>query len=205
MKQLLAVTLSLCVLAVLQLSPRSAHGQTPGQPAFEYDIDRPGSDYLNFELSTADPAICSAQCAADAPCRAWTYVKPGVQGTLARCWLKNAVPPQVPGATFAVSGLKGGAAPAGPPGNFAGRWNLIGHGEVTLTQDGDRVSGTYTNEGGGTLSGTVVGSVLRGQSLHHDGRPPCEALIQLAPDGMSFKWRAECVGWAGTFDGTRSN
>jgi hypothetical protein len=111
----------------------------------------------------------------------------------------------VPGATFAISGLKGGAGPAAPPGNFAGRWNLIGNGEVTLTQDGNRVSGTYTREGGGTLSGTVEGSMLRGQSFHHDGRAPCEALIQLAPDGMSFKWRAECVGWGGTFDGTRSN
>lgn len=208
MKKLLAVTISVCVLAVPQLRPREAYSQLPGpqtaQAGFEYDIDRPGSDYRNFELTSPDPALCSAQCAQEGQCQAWTYVKPGVQGTLARCWLKDRVPSPVPGATFAISGVKGGATQPGPPGNFAGRWDVILYGVVIFTQDGDRVSGTYTHSGGGTLTGTVQGSMLRGQTLHNDGRR-CEFLTELAPDGRSFKGRTECVGWSGSFDGTRSN
>ena len=74
--------------------------------AQEINIDRRGSDYRNFELSTPDPALCSAQCANETQCLAWTYVKPGFQGTLARCWLKNSVPIGTP-ADFAVSGVRG--------------------------------------------------------------------------------------------------
>src|SRR5207237_8212495 len=48
-------------------------------------------------------------------CRAWTYVKPGVQGNLARCWLKNQVPNPVRNATFAISGVTRPAAPIVPP------------------------------------------------------------------------------------------
>jgi hypothetical protein len=75
-------------------------------PAFEYDIDRPGGDYRNFELTVANPELCSAACAQEGPCRAWTFVKPGVQGALARCWLKSQVPSPVRNATFAISGVK---------------------------------------------------------------------------------------------------
>lgn len=55
--------------------------------------DRPGSDYRNFTLAEARPALCAAQCEADYACRAYTFVRPGVQGPQARCWLKNSVPP----------------------------------------------------------------------------------------------------------------
>jgi hypothetical protein len=58
----------------------------------EYATDRPGSNYKSFELAEADAAPCQASCAAEAGCRAWTYVKPGVQGPKARCWLKQGVP-----------------------------------------------------------------------------------------------------------------
>ena len=79
---------------------------------YDYDIDRPGGDYRNFELQAADPRLCANQCAAESACRAWTYVKPGVQGRLPRCWLKNTVPPPVRGSTFAVSGVKPTASAA---------------------------------------------------------------------------------------------
>jgi hypothetical protein len=78
---------------------------------FEVNVDRRGSDYRNFPLDIADPAQCWAQCELESQCVAWTYVNPGVQGTQARCWLKNSVPPQVPNATFATSGVKGSSIP----------------------------------------------------------------------------------------------
>jgi hypothetical protein len=56
-------------------------------------IDRPGQDYRSFDLDSATPALCEKACAQEARCRAWTYVKPGVQGSKARCWLKKGVPP----------------------------------------------------------------------------------------------------------------
>ncbi len=87
---------------------------------FEYNTDRPGSDYTNFDLQTPNPAMCATRCSGDAQCQAWTYVRPGVQGTLARCWLKNAVPP-VTAAEFAVSGVR------------------------SYEYDTDRAGGDYTN------------------------------------------------------------
>jgi hypothetical protein len=71
----------------------------------EHDVDRPGSDYRNFDLPAQNPGLCLDSCSADTNCKAWTYVKPGVQGAKARCWLKNAVPAPVP-ASCCVSGLK---------------------------------------------------------------------------------------------------
>jgi len=61
------------------------------QDNFEYDTNRSGSDYRSFETQ-ADPAICRNECAKDPTCRAFTYVKPGVQGPNAKCWLKNSIP-----------------------------------------------------------------------------------------------------------------
>jgi hypothetical protein len=57
------------------------------------NIDRPGGDFANFDLNGAFPSDCRDACAKDGKCQAWTYVKPGVQGPKARCWLKSSVPP----------------------------------------------------------------------------------------------------------------
>jgi len=57
-------------------------------------IDLRGSDYANFWNESAEPAQCQNACRADSKCAAWTYVKPGVQGEKARCWLKSDVPPR---------------------------------------------------------------------------------------------------------------
>ena len=64
------------------------------QSSIEYNTVRPGMDYRNFDLPTADHMICRDICMNDPNCRAWTYVRPGIQGPNARCWLKNNVPPQ---------------------------------------------------------------------------------------------------------------
>ena len=55
--------------------------------------DMPGSDYVNF--SAATPFICRDTCGGDTRCTAWTWVKPGVQGPNAQCWLKNNTPAMV--------------------------------------------------------------------------------------------------------------
>jgi hypothetical protein len=84
----------------------------PRNPAFEYDAYRSGGDYRSFELPTADPNLCAAQCAREVQCKAWTYLNPGVQANLARCWLKDAVSAPVTNVPFAISGVARGGAPA---------------------------------------------------------------------------------------------
>jgi hypothetical protein len=60
--------------------------------ALEPNTDRPGQDYYAFDLRAANPETCRAACERDTRCRAFTYVKPGVQGRYARCYLKKAAP-----------------------------------------------------------------------------------------------------------------
>jgi hypothetical protein len=66
------------------------------QSSVEAGTNRKGSDYSNFNLSSADPNACESACTGDQACKAWTYVRPGVQGPTARCWLKNQVPNPAP-------------------------------------------------------------------------------------------------------------
>ena len=70
---------------------------TSGVPmrTFEPAIDRPGGDFRNFDLVVPNPKLCKATCDGDGSCQAWTFVRPGVQGPRARCWLKFFVPPAV--------------------------------------------------------------------------------------------------------------
>ncbi len=71
----------------------------------EYNVDRPGMDYSNFDLPSANPALCKKECINDAKCKAFTYVKPGVQNENARCWLKYAIPEAIP-SDCCISGIK---------------------------------------------------------------------------------------------------
>jgi hypothetical protein len=52
-----------------------------------------GSDYRNFVMGSDNWSLCESACKADTQCLAWTAVHPGIQGTNARCWLKNKIPP----------------------------------------------------------------------------------------------------------------
>ena len=72
--------------------------------SLEHDIDRPGKDIRSFTLSSPDPNMCREECLKDPKCRAFTYVKPGVQSPQAKCWLKNGVPSQVKN-TNCISGV----------------------------------------------------------------------------------------------------
>jgi len=75
--------------------------------SMEQNTDRPGMNYKDYDLSSADPQICANDCANDPNCKAFTYVKPGVRGpnSVPECWLKNGVPNPVPG-ECCVSGVK---------------------------------------------------------------------------------------------------
>lgn len=82
------ISLLAAFLAIATPLPASADPSL----TFENNVDRPGLDYSNFNLATATPDLCVAACAKDAKCQAYTYVKPGVQGPQARCWLKQGKP-----------------------------------------------------------------------------------------------------------------
>jgi hypothetical protein len=81
-------------------------------PLADANTDRPGQDLRGFNLNTTNPNDCEAACAGDRKCKAWTYVKPGVQGAKARCWLKRDVPPPRQN-NCCVSGLKAGICDTG--------------------------------------------------------------------------------------------
>ena len=100
-------------LAALVLAAGVAKPQ--GNVSLENNTNRPGSDYRNYETG-ADPNQCRNDCANDPTCRAFTWVRPGVQGANAHCWLKSAVP-NASANNCCVSGVSagggGGASSAG--------------------------------------------------------------------------------------------
>lgn len=73
--------------------------------AMEQNTDRPGMDYGNFWLPNPDPRLCEKACGEDKRCAAFTFVKPGIQGPKARCWLKSSVPAARPN-DCCISGVK---------------------------------------------------------------------------------------------------
>jgi hypothetical protein len=74
---------------------------------FESNLDRAGGDYRSFDLepSIAGYGPCESICLSEAQCKAWTFVRPGIQGPKARCWLKNVIPPGTAN-NCCVSGVK---------------------------------------------------------------------------------------------------
>src|SRR5438105_14340278 len=93
MRQLL---LALSAIAVLASSTAA-----PAQVGY----DRPGGDYQNFPVRSADPAVCAARCDREARCRAWSFSYPAADRP-PTCWLKSLVPPRVPD-NMSASGVRG--------------------------------------------------------------------------------------------------
>ena len=69
----------------------------------EDHTDRPGLDYKNFDVDSWK--TCEVACSGEQMCAAWAYVRPGVQGPQARCWLKGRVPLPVDNPNT-ISGVK---------------------------------------------------------------------------------------------------
>jgi hypothetical protein len=60
-------------------------------PAWAVDgTNLPGSDYANFPAHSAQ--VCKNTCAGESRCKAYTWVKPGIQGPGGMCWLKHSEP-----------------------------------------------------------------------------------------------------------------
>ncbi len=79
---------------------------TAQMSSMDWETNRAGLDYQNFNLSNSDPKGCQEACKNDPQCKAWTYVKPRtIQGNKPRCWLKHARP-QPQRDTCCVSGTK---------------------------------------------------------------------------------------------------
>ncbi len=57
--------------------------------------DRPGSDFFSFPITKTIPQLCKQACINNVRCRAWTYVRPGVQGPDPVCYLKDPSPTPV--------------------------------------------------------------------------------------------------------------
>jgi hypothetical protein len=82
---------STLVVAVCGMSgPASAQGET-----FSPNTDRPGNDFRNITIN-GNAEACLRLCNRESRCRAWTFVKAGIQGRSARCFLKNPIPNAVP-------------------------------------------------------------------------------------------------------------
>jgi hypothetical protein len=105
--------------------------------AMEQGVDRPGDDYKDFDLASADPKLCATACTGDAKCKAWTYVKPGIQGDKARCWLKNKVPSPLQDENC-VSGIKG-------KGSLVGSTTDAGTQQYVMEQGVDRTGDDYSD------------------------------------------------------------
>jgi hypothetical protein len=86
--------------------PTSAGGQALISGDLEVDVNRLGNDYKVFDLAKDDPELCRDACDAEPRCKAFTYVKPGLQGPLAKCWLKDPAPAPRSDEACCVSGLK---------------------------------------------------------------------------------------------------
>lgn len=88
----------------------------PGDPAPPNDDDDPedGSLLQNTNLPLNDIGslrgweMCRRICELTPECRAWTWVKPGVQGPGGVCWLKGSVPQTREPNPDCVSGIKSG-------------------------------------------------------------------------------------------------
>jgi len=59
------------------------------KPTFEKG-DIPGNTFLEFDLPSADPALCQKRCLDDGQCGGWVYRAPeGRTNHMPHCWLRN--------------------------------------------------------------------------------------------------------------------
>ena len=102
MNELLRFSISLKLLVFLMMSSVITLSRADG---LERDVDRFGMDYRHIKLPAADPLLCQSECAGDAGCKSFTYVKPGLHGPGAVCYLKNGEPNPTPN-NCCISGLR---------------------------------------------------------------------------------------------------
>lgn len=118
-------TRCLAVVIGLSLASTTAHASGAG---WEGGINRPGGDYTSSDLVADNPALCQSECNLSPQCKAWTFVKSGVQGPKAKCWLKSTVPAPVtdPNCVSGVKPVAAGPAPAAGGGTMEPNTNRFG-------------------------------------------------------------------------------
>lgn len=93
---------------IIVLAPGAVASETV---SLETGTDRLGADYKGFALDGSEPQLCRQACADDPACKAYSYVKPGVKGPKAMCFLKSSVAPATPN-DCCTSGSKTSATPS---------------------------------------------------------------------------------------------
>jgi hypothetical protein len=145
-----------------------------------YGMDLPGNNYRDFSIDGGAEA-CEKACAGDSKCKAYTWVKPGVQGAKAVCWLKTgaSVPETNTNCVSGYSGMKPQSPPSpqterlvskgqsrlkvGP--DLSGQWNSSVGIVYYMVQDGNQFEWTVakTKEVGlGVQSGNTLSVSWKG-------------------------------------------
>jgi hypothetical protein len=76
------------------------------EPTYDESVERPGSNYREFDLPSADPKLCQKTCLDEARCRAWSYRKPeGMTNRKPHCAVKDHVPTQLKQDNLNISGM----------------------------------------------------------------------------------------------------
>ena len=70
------------------------------------NLNLPGNDYRSFPTSSRSWLACRNTCRQERPCKAWSYVRSGIQGARAICWLKDSIPAPPKPNNCCVSGDK---------------------------------------------------------------------------------------------------
>ncbi len=144
------------------------------QAEFLPNTDRPGNDlgppialefkqnsFLTFEME------CAGLCAKDPGCKAWTMVKPGVQGPKAQCYLKGTPTASVNNNCCSSSPRYDVDADqklnrSMNPEDFEGLWDTVTRDTkftLSLFVSGTHVTGTYTSPGQPDWDGTIEGEI----------------------------------------------
>lgn len=131
----------LAVLLLCLLAPLAALAQVTGE--MRPGINFPGADIGSSPIGDNNPLTCLTICELTDGCEAWTYVKPGIQGPTAMCWIKSEVP-AAEVSECCISGTMEIAA-ASPEGEFFPR-PLIGAHDVAACLSVD-ASGAGTDCG----------------------------------------------------------
>ena len=169
--------------------------QAFGQWPVEYDVDRKGGDIRSFWLAEAKYQLCEYACVQEKGCKAYTYVKPGVQGPQAKCWLKNYKARKVPNQTCCISGANNVQS------QWVGNWWAYSFGDVYLSQDeDDQLSGKYSD--GGRMWG-IEGSdgKLYFRFQTSDGKAGGEGVWFIADAAKRTYWGKKCYGFGCNPDG----
>ena len=84
---------------------RAADQTIQRQGRLEPDTNRPGGDYKDYDVSEGGAEVCQSDCAKDASCGSFTFVKPGIRGRFGHCFLKRGKPSPVAD-RCCISGVK---------------------------------------------------------------------------------------------------